>query len=93
MEWDGSAYGAIFDPPLTIEEQALYADLLAIARGSLTIDPDDYAAFKAVLPEMRTLRTRTDAQWTAMTATQRDTALIGWCRDLTDVLRALLRDA
>lgn len=83
----------VFVPPLTAAEQAKYDDLALMARfgisSSLTLA--EFQAIKPALADARTQRQRTDAQWSALTAAQRDTQLIAWCRDLTDVLRALLR--
>lgn len=80
-------------PDLTAGEAAILARLVAIARSHVDgISPAEWEALEPGIARMRTNRSRTDAQWTAMTAAQRDTALIAWCRDITDVLRALLRD-
>jgi hypothetical protein len=75
-------------PDLTPAEQdALRA---AVAAARLTVA--ERTALEPVVAEIRTFRTRTPAEWNALTAAQRDSALIQWCQDLTDVLRAILRD-
>lgn len=80
-------------PDLTAAEQTALARLLALARSRVPgISPAEWDALDPVIADMRTLRTRSDAAWTAMTAAQRDNALIQWNQDLTDVLRAILRD-
>jgi hypothetical protein len=82
-----------FTPDLTPDETADLAWLAIYTRadrGSIT--PAEWLALKAAVTELRTLRTRTAAEWSAMTAAQRDNALVQWCRDITDVLRALIRD-
>jgi hypothetical protein len=100
----------VFEPPLTVAEQATLADLQLMAKfgiaSSLTLA--EFQAIKPNLAELRpgsalqtaiaALRTRTDAQWNALTAAQRQADQITWLRDLTDavadlrnVIAALLR--
>lgn len=82
-----------FVPDLTAEEATLLADLAASYRQhGVELTLDEYRTLKPRMAEIRTFRTRTTAEWSAMTAAQRDNALVQWCQDLTDVLRALLRD-
>lgn len=102
----------VWVPPLTAAEQATLTDLQAMARFGITtsMTPAEYQAIKGNLAELRpgsalenaltTLRTRTDAQWNALTAAQRQAEQLAWLRDLTDavadlraVLAALLRDS
>jgi hypothetical protein len=81
-----------FDPPLTSEEQARLDRLRAFLRSAVRVTPEEWDTLVPVIDTLRTHRTRTNTDWSAMTAAQRDTALIDWNRALTDVLRALLRD-
>jgi hypothetical protein len=82
-----------FEPPLTSAEQTTFDQIVRMARSHVTgLSLAEFTALQPVLTSIRANRTRSDAQWTALTAAQRDTQLIAWCRDLTDVLRALLRD-
>lgn len=83
----------VFDPPLTTEEQADLAYIRRLARAKIMgISLEEWKALAPVLDEVRNLRQRTPAEWTAMTAAQRDNALIQWCQDITDILRAIFRD-
>lgn len=93
-EWQDLADGPtpVFVPPLTAPEQAVLADLVRMARFGVDMTLAEWQSIKAAAAEIRTFRTRTAAEWSALTAAQRDNALIQWCADITDVLRALLRD-
>lgn len=83
----------VWTPDLTAAEQATLARIAALGRSRVPgITPAEWEVLEPRIAEMRTLRTRTTAQWSALTAAQRDTDLIAWCRDITDVLRAILRD-
>ena len=83
----------IFDPPLTVEEQAVYARLVRALRSAVQgITPDEWLAIEDDLAAMRTFRQQTQAQFMALTATQRDRALFDAINAQTNVLRALLRD-
>ena len=91
--YPGPTRTLVFDPPLSAEEETVYARMLRLARSRvLGISPAEWDALEPKIDEIRTLRTRTAQEWSAMTAAQRDNALIQWCQDLTDVLRAFLRD-
>lgn len=81
-----------FTPDLTAGEAGKLGTLVRYGRAETTLTLDEYAALEGALSDLRAQRTRTDAQWNALTAAQRDAQLIAWCRDITDVLRALLRD-
>ena len=83
----------VFDPPLTVEEQAVYARLQRAARSAVQgITPDEWLAIEDDLAAMRTFRQQTQAQFMALTATARDRALFDAINAQTNVLRALLRD-
>lgn len=93
----GTSLTVTFDRDLAPAEQDTARGIAADIRGALhtrdlSLTLAEYQALKSQLAEIRTLRQRTDPQWAALTAAQRDSALIAWCRDLTDVLRALLSD-
>lgn len=92
---DDATGNPIFDftPALSAQEQAAFADLTTMARFGITasLSLAEYQALKPQLAEARTFRTRTMAQWNALTATQREADEIQYLNDLTDVLRALLR--
>lgn len=88
-----SSNGFIFDPPLDASEQAIFERLVRRATpDDGLISPDEWEVLEPRLASIRTHRTRSSAEWAGLTAAQRDSALIDWCRDLTDVLRAMLRD-
>lgn len=85
-----------FTPDLTAAEAQAFtttiADLSAAARTrDISLTLAEYRAIKPALDEIRSFRTRTAAQWGALTVAQRVTDLIQYDNDLTDVLRALLR--
>ena len=83
----------VWVPPLTAEEQAVYARLQRAARSAVQgITPDEWLAIEDDLAAMRTFRQQTQAQFMALTATQRDRALFDAINAQTNVLRALLRD-
>lgn len=82
----------VFTPDLTAAEQTRLQRIITIARSGLHFTPDELQTLQPVIAEIRSLRQRTNADWSALTAAQRDADLIAWCRDLTDVLRAMLRD-
>ena len=83
----------VFAPPLTVEEQAVYARLLRAMRSAVPgLTPDEWLAIENDLAAMRTFRQQTQAQFMALTATQRDRALFDVVNAQTNVLRALLRD-
>lgn len=88
----GDEWTVTYDPDLTTEEADLLQRLRSLIRSAVQVTPDEWDALLPVLVSIRTHRTRTSTEWSAMTAAQRDTALIDWNRNLTDVLRALLRD-
>lgn len=82
---------------LTVEQRAvaqgIAADLVGARRthrGGLSLD--EYRALKADLAVLRTFRQQSQAQFMALTATQRDRALFDAVNAQTNVLRALLRD-
>ena len=91
---DGSGGVApTFDPPLTVEEQATYARLVRAVRSAVPgITPDEWLAIEDDLAALRTFRQQTQAQFMALTATQRDRALFDVVNAQTNVLRALVRD-
>ena len=89
----GDVRTPVFDPPLTTDEQAVYARLLRALRSAIQgITPDEWLAIEDDLAAMRTFRQQTQAQFMALTATQRDRALFDVVNAQTNVLRALLRD-
>ena len=93
--WDsiGPEVAPVFDPPLTVEEQATYARLVRAVRSAVPgITPDEWLAIEDDLAVMRTFRQQTQAQFMALTATARDRALFDVVNAQTNVLRALLRD-
>lgn len=83
LQWDADLTPAELDTMLRLRQR--------VSRRSL-LSSSEWEALTSVITDIRTHRTRSNADWSAMTAAQRDTALIDWCRNLTDVLRALLRD-
>lgn len=89
------ATGAVsfwFEPDLTGDELARFQRLDRIAASAVQITDEEWLRIAPDLLTLRTLRTRTDTDWSALTAAQRDRDLIDWCRSITDILRALLRD-
>ena len=89
---DGLA-ALVFVPPLTVEELAVYARLERAVRSAVPgITPDEWLAIEDDLAVLRTFRQQTQAQFMALTATQRDRALFDVINAQTNVLRALLRD-
>lgn len=83
----------VFTPDLTANEQQQLDRLARLARSGLNVNQAQWSSLQAVLPEIRAFRTRTMAQWNALTAAQREADEIQYLNDLTDVLRALLRDS
>lgn len=82
----------VFNPPLTAQEQAAFDRFRALSKSAVQITPAEWEALEPIRDAIKVHRQRTDPQWSALTAAQRDQALIEWCRGLTDVLRAMLRD-
>jgi hypothetical protein len=93
LETDTGLVTATFTPPLTATEQTAFADLQTMARLGITANLTlaEFQAIKSQLLEVRTFRSRTLAQWNALTATQREADQTSYLNDLADVLRALLR--
>lgn len=92
VDGSGNLVGS-WSPPLTTSEQATLADLQTMARFGVSADLSlaEFQALKPRLAEIRTFRTRTTAQWQALSASQREADEVQYLNDLTDVLRALLR--
>lgn len=79
-------------PDLTTAEQAQFDDLVATYHTrNVQLTLAEYRAIKSQIAEIRAFRTRTLAQWNTLTAAQREADEISYLNDLTDVLRALLR--
>lgn len=90
---EGEGWTFTYTPDLSAGEASTLSDLVATFHTrDVVLSLAEYQSIKGALADARTQRLRTDAQWTALTAAQRDTQLIAWCRDLTDILRVLLRD-
>jgi hypothetical protein len=84
-----------FDPPLTAAELVVFGRLARLAKSRvLALSPAEWASLDAddVLARLRTARTRTDAEWSALTAVQRDAALIDAVRAMIDLLRLVVRN-
>lgn len=81
-----------FVPPLSAAEQTTFAQLQRLARSGADMTLAEWQAIEPHLATLRTFRTRTTAQWNAMTAAQRDTAIIAGVNALIDVLRSEWRD-
>lgn len=82
-----------FTPPLSPAEQTIYARLVKLARSTIPgITPAEWQALEPDLAAMRTFRQQSQAEFMALTATQRDRALFDVVNAQTNVLRALLRD-
>lgn len=82
-----------FDPPLSGPEQLVYARLVKLVRSTIPgITPAEWQALEPDLAAMRTFRQQSQAEFMALTATQRDRALFDVVNAQTNVLRALLRD-
>lgn len=79
-------------PDLTTAEADRLTSIVRYGRADTSLTLDEYLAVEPTLAIIRTQRLRTDAQWNALTAAQRDAQLIAWDRAITDLLRALLRD-
>ena len=91
--WDDALASLVWEPPLTVGEQAVYARLQRAVRSAVQgITPDEWLAIEDDLAALRTFRQQTQAQFMALTATQRDRALFDVINAQTNVLRALLRD-
>ena len=90
---DPDTFTFVFDPPLTTAEETAYAQLQGSARTAMTdISPSEWSALQPKVAEIRSFRTRTMAQWNALSAANREADEIAYLNDLTDVLRAMLRD-
>lgn len=84
---------ADFVPPLTVGEQATYDELLALARSRVVgITRTEWQALQGAIADLRAFRTQSAAEFSALTAAQRDAALRTALFGCIDVLRALLRD-
>lgn len=82
-----------FAPPLDAAEQVVFADLLRMARSHITgLSFAEFVALDADLAALRAFRQQSQAEFMALTATQRDRALFDVVNAQTNVLRALLRD-
>jgi hypothetical protein len=88
---DDGALVLVWDPPLTAQEQQRLDLWKGLVRSAVQISPDEWETLAPLLDSVRTHRARSSAEWSSMTAAQRDTVLIDWLRALTDVVRALLR--
>ena len=82
----------VFVPPLNPTEQEAFDGLQALARATLDLNPDDWAAIDAKLPNLRTFRQQTRNQFMALTQTERDRAIFDSLQDIIAVLVAMLRD-
>lgn len=93
--YPGATRTLVFTPELSAAEQATYDDLVRFAKFgiSTTLTLAEFQALKPQLAEIRSFRTRTAAQWNALTTAQREADEVQFLNDLTDVLRALLRDS
>jgi hypothetical protein len=82
-----------FDPPLTTEEQATYALLLALARSGMAhLSPTEYATVRTNLAALRDFRQLGRSAFMALTAAERDRQLYDAQTATTIVLLAILRD-
>lgn len=82
-----------FVPPLSGAEQAVFDRLRAVARSRVHgITPAEWEALEPRLGDLRAFRTQSGAEFSALTAAQRDSALRTALIGVIDVLRAMLRD-
>lgn len=81
-----------FDPDLTVEEAALLDAFVRYGRSETTLAFADWQGIVDDLDAMRAFRQQSQAEFMALTATQRDRALFDVVNAQTNVLRALLRD-
>lgn len=81
-----------FDPPLTTQEQAAFAEIVRVARLPFEVTRHEWQMLSPALDTLRQFRQTTDQQFAAMTAAQRDQALIAAQRATIDLLRVVLRD-
>lgn len=86
-------YAPDLDAPTTTLVDGAVADVLAGRRASRTgLTLEEYRALKGALADLRAFRTQSAAEFSALTAAQRDAALRTALFGAIDVLRAIVRD-
>lgn len=81
-----------FTPDLTGPEQAALVALVRARRSRVPLTRAERDALEPALADLRAFRTQSAAEFSALTAAQRDAALRTALFGVIDVLRALLRD-
>lgn len=90
VDWDARAL--VFDPDLSLAEQAQLATLVSVSRSPVQLTPAEYAAVRAQMQTLRALRQMTRAEFMALTAAERDRATYDALVAVTETLLAILRD-
>ena len=90
MDWDLPAI--LFDPDLTSEETAQFADLIRVARSPLSITPTEYQAVRAQIQTLRDLRQMGRNAFMALSAAERDRLMYDAFTATTQVFLSILRD-
>lgn len=82
-----------FVPPLTTEEQATLANIIALARSGMThLTPTEYDTIRSQLATIRDLRQLGRNAFMALTTAERDRLLYDAQAATTTILLALLRE-
>lgn len=81
-----------YTPDLTAAEADVLTQFVRYGRSELDLSFAAYQSITGDLATLRTFRQQSQAQFMALTATQRDRALFDVVNAQTNVLRALLRD-
>jgi hypothetical protein len=81
-----------FDPPLTVEEQATYATLVASLDSPVTLTPAEWATIRPDIQNIRDLRQMGRNAFMALSAAERDRLLYDAQAATTTILLALLRE-
>jgi hypothetical protein len=81
-----------FVPPLTTEEQATLALLVAVARSPVALTTGEYSAIRSHVQALRDFRQLGRNAFMALTAAERDRQLYDAQTATTIVLLALLRE-
>jgi hypothetical protein len=90
---DAAGVGWVFVPPLTTQEQAIFADVVSLANSAAGLTPTDYAAVRTQMQALRAVRQTTRNAYVNMTEADRNRmdydALVACC----EIFIKLLRDA
>lgn len=92
--YDSDALTAVFTPPLTAAEQAVFADLRAMAKSPTTSQMTlaEYQAIKPFLATERAFVQQSQAEFIALTQNARDRQLFDVVTALIRVQRQMMRD-